>query len=837
MRKLGNRLIILLCIFSTSLLGCSDGGGGGNNVNKGSVENVLKQMGVDTSPTPRKDDSGKPLPDDYSPFGSSNSFSQIDELMILGFPLAASSGFSSELTVLELDSADSGITFGSNVLFAPNPALTPWAISDGANPGTLRVAARGDFDRDGLQELAVLYRAPGKISVELQIYEDQTSSFDVSQSLLISSELVNRLAMASGDFNGDGYDELVIGLVSDTSTQLMFLDNTSGSLNLSGNTMDLAQAFSGSDINLIIKTGNLDYDPSQETVVVINELFQSSNGTQDMGTSRYVIFDDAKANYFELENALIQDNLSNVNRTAIVADVSLGDVDGDNIDEIVFAGLTNFDPVASCNFNYLMIVKDDWAHGHVSLGATEHQANIFGGCSIEGGELRFVHVNTLDIDGDGIAEIQVNQLVFDDFSNTSPWTVFTDVKGTVAVIPDSSLFLNLEGYSGRFNANNSDIVTADLTSDSRQDIILYSQSTNQIEVWGLGNPDKTWQLLKFIEMEPLTNTNDLRPILLPINVNHDSVAITFDDGDYQLIFTEPVLVAVLAAAPCYENLGQNLDVCRTAFGTAKSTSVQRENTFTVTAGVTVGFETEFSALGAKVGGVELLATLKVHASRIKSSAYTLTKRIEYTTGPIEDTVIFATIPLDQYIYRINSHPDPDFIGTKVVISMPRSPLELQVERSFYNANVIEGGPVIESSVFNHQLGQPSTYPNIDEKNKLLATFNGFESDPASVGQGGGIVNLEINVATETGSGTSYGVEFELAVQATAGVVVAGYSVGVSADKSLQIVHGTESIYSGSVANLPARNFANSSYNWGLFTYIKDDHNSGQQFEVLNYWVN
>jgi hypothetical protein len=319
-------------------------------------------------------------------------------------------------------------------------------------------------------------------------------------------------------------------------------------------------------------------------------------------------------------------------------------------------------------------------------------------------------------------------------------------------------------------------------------------------------------------------------------VNHDSLAISFDEGEYQLVFTEPVLIAALAAAPCFTDLGQNTDACRTEFGTAESTTVAVEDTFTVTAGVTVGFESEFSALGIKTAGIEVLATVKARASRIQSEAYTLTKRIVYTTGPVEDTVIFTTIPLDQYTYTITSHPDPELINSKIVVSMPRSTVEIQVERDFYNENVVPGGPMIDSSVFTHAAGDPPTYPSEADKDAALQQYEGFDLGPTTVGAGGGATTLEINIATETGSTTAYGMEYELSVQATAGVVVAGFSVGLDTERSLQIVHGEESNYAGAVSNLPTDVFAANGYDWGLYTYVLDDHESGQEFEVINYWV-
>jgi hypothetical protein len=330
----------------------------------------------------------------------------------------------------------------------------------------------------------------------------------------------------------------------------------------------------------------------------------------------------------------------------------------------------------------------------------------------------------------------------------------------------------------------------------------------------------------------------IRPEIVASNVNYDSLTIRFSEGEYKLIFTEPIIIAALAAAPCANDLGQNPDACRTSFGTSSSVTVTEENSLSIRASATVGFETEFSALGVKVTGFEVLGTLTARASLIQSSAYTVTKRIVYTTGPIEDTVIFTTIPLDQYTYEITSHPDPELVGSKVVISLPREPIEVQVERERYNANVVTGGPMIDSRVLGSTPGDLSSYPSASEKNDLLSEFFGLDIGPQAVGNSGGNSELSINVATESGLGVGYGVDYDLTVKGTVGTVVAGFGVGWSADRSLQIIHGEESEYTGSVADMdvPTEQFGQTRYSWGLFTYIYDDPVSAQQYAIINYWV-
>ncbi|MDH5516348.1 MAG: VCBS repeat-containing protein [Gammaproteobacteria bacterium] len=846
--------MIFFCCIALGLNSCSDSDNSPPAVTDNSVEQTLNNLGVDTTTTPREDNDSEALPEDYTPLGSSRSFGQLDELAIIGIPLAPSFNITSGMTFLELDRPDVLVpNYNPNVLYSPDAALTPWATSSGSNPAAQRSATRADIDRDGLEELLVVYRSPDSSNIELQLYDDEEHSFSDIQHLVLSTDDADKLSINSGDFDADGYSEIIVGIVSGNTAQLIFINNDDGILSLSTLSKTLPQAYNGSDISLIIKSGNIDYDSSHEFVVIVNEAYQQSN--VDAGTSRYFIFDDANNNHDAISNALIQSTTPN--RTAIVADVSLGDIDGDNLDEMVFAGLTHYDPIGSCEYNYLLIALDDLAHDAVSLGASEQSSVINGGCSATArGKLRFVHINTPDLTGDGIAEVQANELIFSNFVQFPAWTPLRDIRNNVASIPQAQLFANDAGFSGHFSALNSSMIASDLTVDKRQDVVFYSQATNRFEVWGLSDPNTAtdtlaneWRLLKSIAVDT-ASAEDTRPLLIPVNVNHDSVSISYDQGSYQLVFTEPVIIAALAAAPCDANLGQNLDACRTSYGTTESTSVTLEQSLTISAGVSIGVQQEFSDPVTAIRISEVSAKVKVSASLSlsHSAAYTYSESVTYETGPIEDTVIFTTIPYDVYSYTITSHVDPALIGTEITVSMPRSPITLQVERSFYNDNVTHGGPLINESVFNHSAGDVSSYPTLADKDFLASKYSTL--DPISlnplhlvhdigaepVGQGTGSVTQEINIGLEAGVGVGIGLSVEFEAEATLGFVLAGFSVGVSGENSLQIVHGTESTYTGTVSALPSSTFASNYYSWGLFTYIVDDHPSEQQFEVINYWI-
>lgn len=810
-------------------------GDAGADPNTDPVARSLAALGVDTTETARVDDDLDALPDDYSPFGARRDFGAIRELLLLGISPSLSSDVESHMALVEMVpdqlDPDGNQVYDDEILFAPAAASTPWAVSLGAEPAALRAAARADVDGDGLEELAIVFWERSSAAIYVQLYDDQVAGFAAAEPVFSSMGQPRAIAIESGDFDGDGRADLVVAASFAAAAELFFFRNEAGTLVLDTVRKKLPQTLIDSDIDVAIATGNLDYDSGDELAVVVNE-YREQDGAPPQGAARYHVIDDAGSGFADVASAQVSAVVGAGSRSAMTADVTIGDIDGDNVGELVFAGLTHFDPDGDCDYRYLLVALDDYKRELAPLGALEQDPGLGGACDPAAPlELRYVHVNAFDLDGDGYPEIQANRFVYEDFVSAPPFTAVADAE-----LDPRSLYGYQEGYTGRFDRQNSAMITGDVTADGREDVVAYSQATHALEVWGIGEPNRAWTRQGSIPLAPLSGSEAVHPVLLAPNVNHDGLALKYDEGEYKLVFTEPIVIAALAAAPCYSDLGQDPFTCRTQFGTAESTSVQTEDSFTVTAAANVGFDLEFAVLGQKIGGLQVIGTVETHLSRMRSEAYTVTKRIAYTTGPVEDTVIFTTIPYDQYTYTILSHPDAELIGAKIVVSLPRSPIELQVSRDFYNAQIEDGGLKIDDAVFTHRAGDPHSYPGVSEKDALLAVHDGFDIGPSAVGEGGGHESLEINVHTESGSAVSWGVDFSLAVTATAGSAILGYSVGTGVDHSLRISHGKESNYVGMVSNLPRESFAANGYEFGLFTYVYEAPESGQQFEVVNYWV-
>jgi len=812
----------LIAVLSLTVAACSSGddsgGGGGTRVTPATtVEDALDNFQIDTTQTPRLDSDGDPLPDDYAPFGSSAAIERFAELAFLGFETELVAG--SRLSIAK-ERPDQNGNFSAELLHSIPTSETPWIVSSGINPANVRAAAAGDFDGDGIEELAVVYHEFDEPFIELIIIDDEADEFATSQPIIVSDKDPDGLAITAGDFNGDSRHDVAVGIVLPTGGEVVFLEQGAEGLELIADSVTITPVEAGWTYHMAMDAGNLDYDLGQELAIVFNE----RSGSE--GRSQHLVLDDARRSRAVLSSGPIRGEVDAEVFTAQVGDVSFGNLDEDPLDELVLGGLTNISGTTTSikSWGYLITVLDDAKRNLVQVTATKFdpqwQRLSESGQALS---LNYLHVNALDIDGDGIDEIQANQFIFEDFINAPPWT-------EAYAIPDGEIIWESGDGSRRFGPTDSAMEVGDVNSDRREDIIYISDAQGDVRVWSLS-------IDGFSEIDRIgADPGEGRPLIVPVNVDDDSIALEYSDGTYQLVFTEPMVIAAMAAAPCNEAWGQNPDACRTSYGTAESSTTNTENSQTITASASVGFSVEFSALGVKVGGAEAIATFSEEATEVQGTAYTLTQRVEHTTGPIEDGVLFTTIPIDQYTYTIVSHPNPELVGGEVVVSLPREPITVLTRREFYNAAILADAFHVDERVFEHVAGDPTSYPNRGEQATLLSQYEGIQSREVDVGEGGGSVSVGVSVYEEISSGSSYSWNASVDIKATAGVVVTGMSIGYGEGKTITLSSGSETSYTGTVANLDEENFTANPYSFGLFSYVYSDP-GGQQFEVLNYWVN
>jgi hypothetical protein len=784
--------------------GGSGGGGGGTTAGVGNdaIARTLTTLGVNIQQTPRQTDSGIPVDDTYSPFGRTWKLATTHELFVVGNELDAVG--EAPLSLLDVQNG--------SAMYSETAAQTPW---DDASGDRTRKALAADFDGDGLEEAVVVYQ--NGIETRVRTISPSPSGPMVQDVQIAARTNVTHLTAEAGDIDGDGKSDLVIGTVIDRSMgDVAVWTCRNGFFEQTGPSHTFDRVTANGSLTFRIALGDIDRDSRDEFVVVANSVLQPG------GTARYKVFDDEREGFAELaSDAVAATDQDSQLVSCVVADVAIGDIDGDSAGEIVFGGITQFPTGQGClPAPYFGFVVEDLARGLIERTGYSFRT-IWTGCnSPERPDVLFAFVDTFDVDGDGLDEIHVNEHVFDDFASAQPWTRRDELSLPIGLIYDRLNF-------GNFSEATADMATADFDGDDREDILICRQE-NVCEVWGFGQLDASIERIRRFEGRYRNAQNPRMTLAAPVNFVSDGPVLAYSEGEYRLVYTEPMPLAALAAPPSIAGVNPG---GQTSFGNTTSTSTTTERSLSVRASATVGVKVDGGALTQSE--FELKQTATVSAKLVTSRAYDLSKTVIFTSGQDEDTVVFTTIPVDQYTYTVLSHPDPNMVGQEVVVSLPREPVTIQAERSFYNNAVQNPADRIGDEVFEHRIGDVDTYPSLSRKNFLLSQNGGLQSSLQGVGQGGqgAGTTVQITVGNSIGVGGSLAVDFERSIQATAGGALGGVSVGVTAEAGINVSSGMETTYTGTVAPPVG---GNADYLWGMFTYVRREPN--REFQVINYWV-
>jgi hypothetical protein len=571
------------------------------------VEDTLARFNIDTAQSPREDGQGSPLPDSYAPLGAATPVERFAELAFVGPRLASDSQDDVRVHVLKLVDDGAGRAERRAELYQRRVSDDPWL----STRGDTRAATSIDVDGDGRDELLFVFKQSSNPRLQFRVVDDALASFaQLDQDELFNpDQAVRDLDLAAGDFDGDGWADALLAVDFGDSVVLRVLRNDGeGALALTDDAFEFPNQQTDSSVDVRLAAGNLDHDSAWEFGLVINE-----DGT--VYTSRYAIHDDLNHRAEELAAGVVRTQIDGIEHTALVADLALGDIDGDRLDEVVFAGIEKAGTISGSQ-DYLMYALDDGVAQFADIGAataTDRYPNSSGVYDLVA---EVVHINTLDVDGDGADEVAVDRFVYEDWFTAAPWTDLFQVR-------DGGMVYDRQEQGTRWKPDTSAVVVGDINSDGREDLIFYHQSAGNrstgtsgelrrgdIQIWG-NSMVNGWSHLLRLEavLEGGGSQNPEHPILLTPNVDDDSIAVRYSDGSYQLVFSEPIVVAALAAAPCDESLGQNLSACRTSYGEAETSSETTENRHTITAELHVGLKAGgelfgFAATSEVVGKVK-----------------------------------------------------------------------------------------------------------------------------------------------------------------------------------------------------------------------------------------
>ncbi len=803
----------LLLVFSLlGLLGSGCGGGGKS-------PSLLDELGVPHDDVPRVDAATvHPL---GRPFAT---YLKKSELFLSGVVTQASAPFTGDFAAYA----------GKRQVLLDDRAAAPqhaplFSAQDESWTVYRLASVAADSDGDGIEEVVVLYYASP--DAYLRTIRRRDSGYEQSDahalgtfSLPAYPELpaFDNLQLAAGDLDGDGRDELAAAI---GDAVLVLDDETTGFQQLSS--VSYRPGVSGQVTTVAI--GNVDTDRDVELVVV--------NGRYASGVeARYYVYSlQGGALLLDDGDAVLAEAASlDGARSYRFARVAVGDLDGDNFNEVAFAGNVGNGQLS------VTVMKHDPGAGalaalttgryamHEQLGQHQYvpEAAVLNADGFENGRrkelLAYRYILQLGTDG----ELRHR------FGG--------DGDGAPLPLP----------YYDK-------VTVGDFDGDLRDEVALYEGvqlvTTIYPRVYAsvFGYQEGTFQELGRIPAVPGAHETTL----CAVNTDADSLVLRYT-GEYELLYTQPEVIAVLASPPYYQ--GQDTSSASTSIAWARGTETDTSKAYGFYVGMSIGYAWEVPLVYEAKVTVEIDATYDWTFTTVRSNAQS--KSLSCPAG--EDQVVFAVTPHDVYYYEVIGSPLPEQVGSRYAIELPRRPRIYPMELGRYNQIVGEDSRV-PAEVLRHQLGDPWSYPTRSDMVALFTTGSVVKYDAASgrtyrnvvpistteagfctpdefmldIGGGaGGSQTIELSGGTSEGFGNDFDLKVGVAgeVKTAGGLFVAGRA-GFHYGYSRMFSTSEETTITGTVPNLPVSMSQKKPYSVGLFSYPYPD-TENPRYVVVDYWV-
>ena len=335
-------------------------------------------------------------------------------------------------------------------------------------------------------------------------------------------------------------------------------------------------------------------------------------------------------------------------------------------------------------------------------------------------------------------------------------------------------------------------------------------------------------ILRELNTAPVSPVKTVRTVAYP-DVDLDTLTYEYDHMD--MAYSNPNILAVLAAPPAYKDLeglkpGYASSNC-TSSTKSQSQSVSASASASVTAGAYMKFEQEVSTpFGQTLASVSGQVGFEAGISVDYAKTLTKTTSTTFSTYGYQDTVALAITPMEIFHYNVYYYDEDLHLGkTRAVYCVPyTAPITTTMPVENYNEIAAANGlDRIGSNIVQHTAGYPATYTTYNTA--ADAKGNGWEqtylaANPITVGVDSGAGSSSAEQSLEIATDSAFGGSISYSVKAEASAGVGGFEVGASLETSvsagLSVGFGDAYSYTGSVANMPAGTDQTLyGYSWAL----------------------
>ncbi|KJS29534.1 MAG: hypothetical protein VR64_20485 [Desulfatitalea sp. BRH_c12] len=812
-------LFILTLLFS-----CGGGGSGGSDAGGNPPDpdlapaQVLAAFGIPTDPGQRSGPDGNELPETFHPLRRARA--TVGAMQEIFMTTRVSSASAQGWGGVFEDAATGG---GNELpLYTSNTWEYFWC---GDNCG--HRAGKGDIDGDDRDEIVVVAWVPSLAGGQLRLtvvdygpagytttVTPLASNIGRRFDLLFPDDL---MSLAVGDFDDDGLDEIAFTLFNYI---WVFDDALHGHAQLAR--AELSPPGAQWPVAMVRLAAGRFYADGVERLVAAYNFREGHLGDSHSGVW-IRIFDDARLDVqYSAYHAQIIGPQNEYLLPKWINLLDTGDLDADGLDEIVLSNDGKSTATGTITSTVAVLRRNaagDWGFGKW----VQADAGI-----------------VLDWDGDGFKEVfgsmgtdELGIFAYDGTTGALTWNRFSV---TIPLLGDITYGVPP--------------VAGDIDGDGMDEIVMVDSDLWQYTLERMETPQGEASLKHSRTF--VARTGNFVGSLVLANLDDDGLVVEYT-GQSAIGFTDPQVLAVLAAPPTYQDKGQDGS---TTYGRTVGSTVEQATSIGTSAGFGVKLGLEGNLPGLPIGGeISVKRSVKESMNYTASTTSEFRTSSSFTSGVEDDAVVFTIVPFDIYYYDVVGAADPSLVGTTVTVNLPREPYTLFSDRTFFNAHNGPGQD-IGSEVLAHRVGNPFSYPTEAEREQHLAMAveQGLTLAPdgSNAPNRGGWLNPALltvgpnpsgswcgELRIEQGYQSCVGSEFEHSeeLEATATFMGSGGSASMESSTQISLTKATSEGFfvEGQIcAILPSQYDPGMLYRAGIYAYPQRVAN--RTFLVVNYWV-